>query len=145
MRNSGRRSREGAAKTSGGGKGNATDGDDDDDDDEEEGEDDEDVAVCAEGTSSGTISVVEAIVKQKVLDEVCSANVLLFCLHTPISNCRLEFCRKRSPGPARAPRRRSLTWRCSTPAPAAPSRTASTAAQKRHVQDLLLFIGSSFS
>ena len=82
MRNSGRRSREGAAKTSGGGKGNATDGDDDDDDDEEEGEDDEDVAVCAEGTSSGTISVVEAIVKQKVLDEVCSANVFLFCLYS---------------------------------------------------------------
>ena len=84
MRNSGRRSREGAAKTSGGGKGNATDGDDDDDDDEEEegGEEDDDVAVCAEGTSSGTISVVEAIVKQKVLDEVCSANVLLFCFYS---------------------------------------------------------------
>ena len=83
MRNSGRRSREGVAKTSGGGKGNATDGDDDDeDDDEEEGEVDDDVAVCAEGTSSGTISVVEAIVKQKVLDEVCSANVLLFCLNS---------------------------------------------------------------
>ena len=82
MRNSGRRSREGAAKTSDGGKGNATDGDDDDDDDEEEedGEDDDDVAVCAEGTSSGTVSVVEAIVKQKVLDEVCSANVLPFFL-----------------------------------------------------------------
>ena len=80
MRNSGRRSREGAAKTSGGGKGNATDGDDDDDE-EEEGDDVDDVAVCAEGTSSGTISVVEAIVKQKVLDEVCSANVLLFCLY----------------------------------------------------------------
>ena len=77
MRNSGRRSREGAANTSSaGGKGNATDGDDDDD--EEEGEDD-DVAVCAaaEGTSAGAISVVEAIVKQKVLDEVCSANPLL--------------------------------------------------------------------
>ena len=79
MRNSGRRSREGTAKTSSGGKGNATDGDDDDDDDEEDGEDDDDVAVCAaaEGTSSGAISVVEAIVKQKVLDEVCSANLLL--------------------------------------------------------------------
>ena len=82
MRNSGRRSREGTAKTSSGGKGNATDGDDDDDDDEEDGEDDDDVAVCAaaEGTSSGAISVVEAIVKQKVLDEVRSANVLFICL-----------------------------------------------------------------
>ena len=77
MRNSGRRSREDKRSNS---KGNATD--DDDDEEEEEGEDDEDVAVCAEGTSSGTISVVEAIVKQKVLDEVCSANVFLFCLNS---------------------------------------------------------------
>ena len=64
MRNSGRRSREGTRSNS---KGNATDGDDDDDDEEEQAEN----QVCPlEGTSSSAISVVEAIVKQKVLDEV---------------------------------------------------------------------------
>ena len=66
MRNSGRRSREDKRSNS---KGNATDGDDDDDDDEEEEADDQ---VGVEGTSSSAISVVEAIVKQKVLDEVRS-------------------------------------------------------------------------
>ena len=66
MRNSGRRSREDKRSNS---KGNATDGDDDDDDDEEEEAEDQ---VGVEGTSSSAISVVEAIVKQKVLDEVFS-------------------------------------------------------------------------
>ena len=64
MRNSGRRSREDKRSNS---KGNATDGDDDDDD---EGDVDDVDEVCVEGTSSSAaISVVEAIVKQKVLEE----------------------------------------------------------------------------
>lgn len=68
MRNSGRRSREDKRSNS---KGNATDGDDDDDDDDDE-EEEADDPVGVEGTSSSAISVVEAIVKQKVLDEVFS-------------------------------------------------------------------------
>lgn len=65
MRNSGRRSREEKRSNS---KGNDTDGDDDDDDEDEDGGGE----VCVEGTSTSAISVVEAIVKQKVLDEVRS-------------------------------------------------------------------------
>ena len=72
MRNSGRRSREDKRSNS---KGNATDGDDDDDDDDDEEEEEAEDQVGVEGTSSSAISVVEAIVKQKVLDEVFSSKL----------------------------------------------------------------------